>query len=524
MPPSADQSDSGQLPFRLWIGVSGHRHLPDDPRLVNNLRRALDRARQLAPSSEGTPVRLGIVSSLAEGADRLLAKEVLQDPEAVLEAALPLPPDEYIKDFTVGPSREEFHDLLGRASLVTDLPPARNREQAYASAGSYIVHNSDVLVVVWDGEGPRGTGGTAEAVMERKHERRPLLVVSSTEPYTLRECFTTDPVKDDLPKADEYNTLSLSPARHTAEVTRRWRSLQAAGLDDFELTSLRWWLPYLARAHCLAQRYQKLHRWLGVFLALGAGLAVATAALALFLRSRFVSFGEASLMILLVLALLVGRHHRVHQRWIWCRSLVEQLRAALFLTMAGLGTSPSGDRVRRNRFGATWVDRAVEDLWATCPRSPSLPESAHTPLRGSLADAWIREQRDYHLRVARLYGRLDTLFTLAIYALFSATVLAALVHTTRYGEEHLPSQLTYLSVVLPALAGALEAIRAQRQWLPNKERSKITAEALEGLAEAMERAPDATAIRAIARDVAMRTLEESSAWFGLMRFHDLEPS
>jgi hypothetical protein len=526
MPPSADQSGRGQLPFRLWIGVSGHRHLPDDPRLVDIVRQALDRARRLAPSSEATSVRLGIVSSLAEGADRLLAWEVLQDPEAVLEAALPLPPDEYIKDFTAGPSTDAFHDLLGRASLVTGMPPAGNREQAYASAGRYVVDNSDVLIAVWDGEAARGTGGTAEAVQERKRQRRPLLVVSSTEPYTIRECFTADPPKEDFRETDAYNTLSLSPARHTAEIVRRWRSLQAAGLDDPELTSLRWWLPYLARAHCLAQRYQKLHRRLGVFLALGAGLAVATAAWALFSHSRLVPIGEASLLILLVLALLVGRHLRAHQRWIWYRSLVEQLRVALFIAVAGLGTSPSGDRVRRNRFGAslTWVGRAVEDLWATCPRSPRPTESAHGPLRGFLADAWIREQRDYHLRVARRYGRLDRLFSLAIYALFSATVLAALAHAARYGEEHWPSQLTYASVVLPALAGALEAIRAQRQWLPNKERSMIAAEALEGFAEAMERAPDATAIRAIARDVAIRTLEESSAWLGLMRFHDLELS
>jgi hypothetical protein len=138
------------------------------------------------------PVPLGIISSLAEGADRLVAWEVLRDPEAVLEVALPLPPHEYISDFTTQASRKEFHDLLGRAGLVTELPPDRDRDWAYARAGRYVNQRSDVLIAIWDGQGPRGTGGTAEVVMTRKCERRPLLLVSSNEPYELHEWASAD--------------------------------------------------------------------------------------------------------------------------------------------------------------------------------------------------------------------------------------------------------------------------------------------------------------------------------------------
>jgi hypothetical protein len=527
MPTSADQHESGRLPpSRLWIGVAGHRDLPDDPRLVDSVRQALDRARRLAPSWGMAPVPPGIISSLAEGADRLVAWEVLRDPEAVLEVALPLPPHEYISDFTTQASREEFHDLLGRAGLVTELPPDRDRDWAYARAGRYVNQRSDVLVAIWDGQGPRGTGGTAEVVLTRRCERRPLLLVSSNEPYELHECASADRLRDELRGIDQYNRLHLPPTALATEIGRRSRSLKAAGQDDLEPTaSLGWWLPYLARAHCLADRYQRWYRWLGISIALGAGLAVATAAWILFGENRLVPLLEASLLILLCLALAVGKYLRVHQRWISCRSLVEQLRTALFLSVAGLRTGRSGGWLRRDRLGASlaWVGRAVEELWAACPRDPDPPESAYGPLRRFLASAWIEEQRGYHLQVARRYGRLDKLFTLAIYALFLATVMAALAHVSGQFEEQWSSRLTYASVVLPALAGTLESIRAQRQWLPNKERSTIAAEALRRLAKDLERAPDASAIRAVARDVALHTLEESSEWSGLMRFHDLEP-
>jgi hypothetical protein len=73
---------------------------------------------------------------------------------------------------------------------------------------------------------------------------------------------------------------------------------------------------------------------------------------------------------------------------------------------------------------------------------------------------------------ARRYERLDKRFTLAIYLLFSVTVVAAFVRSTRDLGDDWSHRVTYVSVALSALSaltGALDAIRAQRQWLPNKE-------------------------------------------------------
>ena len=58
-------SGAGAIPYRLRVGVIGHRRLPDDARLVEQVGRALGRVRQLVPSSPDTPIRLAIPAAAA---------------------------------------------------------------------------------------------------------------------------------------------------------------------------------------------------------------------------------------------------------------------------------------------------------------------------------------------------------------------------------------------------------------------------------------------------------------------------
>ena len=82
-------SGAGAIPYRLRVGVTGHRRLPDAPLLVEQVEQALERVRQLVPSSSYTPLRLAVVSALAEGADRLVARTVPWDAARRLAALLP---------------------------------------------------------------------------------------------------------------------------------------------------------------------------------------------------------------------------------------------------------------------------------------------------------------------------------------------------------------------------------------------------------------------------------------------------
>lgn len=120
---------------------------------------------------EGGTVALTAVSSLAEGADRLVARRVLDRPDGRLVALLPLEPDDFATDFESDASVREFNELLAAADEVQVIPadPAdASREAAYERAGLAVLAGCDVLVALWDGEPSRGRGGTAELVEQAR--------------------------------------------------------------------------------------------------------------------------------------------------------------------------------------------------------------------------------------------------------------------------------------------------------------------------------------------------------------------
>lgn len=139
------------------IGVTGHRKLADMAAIEAGVDAALATIETRFPKE---PLR--ILSSLAEGADRLVVRRVLLRPGARLVAVLPLPRLDYMTDFKSQQSREEFLALVGEAETVIEMPARDNRVEAYEQAGRYVVEHSDVLVAVWDGLPARGRGGTAE--------------------------------------------------------------------------------------------------------------------------------------------------------------------------------------------------------------------------------------------------------------------------------------------------------------------------------------------------------------------------
>ena len=150
----------------MRVGVTGHRALRHVDAVADAVGDVLDSL------SDGTP--LVAVSSLAEGADRIVAEAVLRRGGS-LEVILPLAADDYEADFASERSRRAFHDLLAAAKSVSVVaPPAHqsgsddargdDRVAAYERAGLAVVEACDVLVALWDGAVARGRGGTAEIV------------------------------------------------------------------------------------------------------------------------------------------------------------------------------------------------------------------------------------------------------------------------------------------------------------------------------------------------------------------------
>lgn len=142
--------------------------LPDDDGLGDRVDGAIDAL------ADGRRVHL--LTSLAEGADRLVAQRVLARAGGTIAAILPLAADDYEDDFAGAPSREEFRDLLDRAG-ATEVVSGPTRTAAYEAAGFAVVERSEALVALWDGRPARGRGGTADVVAHARRLGHPVRVV-----------------------------------------------------------------------------------------------------------------------------------------------------------------------------------------------------------------------------------------------------------------------------------------------------------------------------------------------------------
>jgi hypothetical protein len=170
------------LPDRLplVIGATGHRDLRDQdiPVLEREVAAIISGLRHDYLHGDGeTPVI--VLSSLAEGADRLVARVALAH-GARLIAPMPMPIEEYRRDFEPGlkpGNAAEFEALLAQAVAAPVVPftpgnsldavraDAARREEQYRAVGLFIARHANVLIALWDGGGgAMAIGGTAEVV------------------------------------------------------------------------------------------------------------------------------------------------------------------------------------------------------------------------------------------------------------------------------------------------------------------------------------------------------------------------
>lgn len=142
----------------VTIGVTGHRFLADPDVLDAALSEVV------AQLARERPEPWTVVSALAEGADRLVVRHLLDRAGSRLVVLLPLPVEDYETDFATPESRADFQDLLSRADDVVTMPPRDDRDTAYEACGAAVAARSDLLIAIWDGREARGVGGTGSVV------------------------------------------------------------------------------------------------------------------------------------------------------------------------------------------------------------------------------------------------------------------------------------------------------------------------------------------------------------------------
>ena len=210
---SNTHSTPPRAPLAFRVGVVGHR--PD--RLDNSkldemaatIRTILSIVKaethavadQLTEFYDDARPILRAISPLAEGTDRILAEQALSL-GFELCAVLPFPQSEFEKDFAQSHALEDkslsrFRGLLAQATTRFELDGTRAEEAAaYGRGGLVVLNQSDLLIVVWDGERQGKRGGTEESFGEERSRGVTVVWIDALEPrnWQLLDAATPLPV------------------------------------------------------------------------------------------------------------------------------------------------------------------------------------------------------------------------------------------------------------------------------------------------------------------------------------------
>ncbi len=520
------------IPVRIVIGVTGHRKLDNQPALTDAVRSAIESIRQLVPSLRNTPLLLCVISALAEGADRLVAREVLKVPGAVLEAVLPLEKYDYMEDFETGESGKEFEELLSQARTVRTLPPRGSRVEAYEQVGRYIVDQCDVLIALWDGKLSAGHGGTQEIVRYARDSNCPLVWIHTGDPSQME--FATGRGIDTRPfhDLDEYNSEQVNPDKFKTRLNRDTgfftSRAESAGLPSGRLRSIvEYILGHYVRGDILALNYQHLYyRAETLIYALALAAVVIAAFQILFVPDRpIILISEIVLMLAVLTIVLVSRRRRWHEKWIDYRFLAERFRSALFMAVANVEVTML--RPPRHLSLAyspkDWMVAAFTSFWSRRPQWQTPDSSLFEGIRHFLCEAWLEDQISYHDGTRKRHYRRHQRMAIASYVLFGLTICAALLHIADIGSHLLGTTFAFMAIIFPAVAASITAIRTHRDYLRNSMRSAEMVWHLKELKDKMVHVQDYSGFLGLIKETEETMLHENEDWRVIVRFHRTEP-
>lgn len=497
----------------VTLGVTGHRDVQDTEQLLTLLESEISAIQTRYPHS---PVMA--LSSLAEGADRLFAR-VIMEKRLPLHVVLPFAKEEYERDFAA--TVDEFRELYDYAQktggiycIDTVIPGSEPmisldqnpqgslyRDLQYAKAGMYLAQRCHILFALWDGEKARGLGGTAQVVNFRREGRiqdHDLAALNARLPGIKRYLGQSSLL--DVPdtglvchihvrrKAGTYANGATSPSvswypplpvkgkpeASSIHGEESWyRSLERMDMlnarvakeDDANSSLGTSHLCHAAFAHIdrLANKEMKdMRKVYNLIFGLAAVMAL--------VGNRVPGDGEhwvitslsLSLLLLVLLSVALSRVHssRANRNATELRALAEGLRVQNVWRQAGIARAVSLHYLRRSHDNIAWVRRAM--LAASI-----YPQSDASTLKAAIdgvKESWVRDQKNYFEKNVHKKERKHRLAKRMAFGLFicGIAITSVVLASSLWGltDEHLAHTLHFWNMVGEHLAEFLIACAA----------------------------------------------------------------
>ncbi len=558
----------------IIFGVTGHRDLqPEDlPYLEQRVREIF-----LAIQSKYKNSPIALLSPLAEGADRLVAKVALEI-GANLIVPLPMPAAEYEKDFIDSTSKSEFADLRSKSSACFELPlveentlqsisksgPERDRQ--YEQVGAYIAQHSQILIALWNGVDDGKVAGTA-AVVRFKFQGVPAVYAASpsvlSRPesgpvYHVRTPRISNPrVKGVAFEVDElypdywgekaraqkaYDQMLRCVDEFNADVRRNHASMLGNIADSrsyvvtedqlMELApGLRVILDRYAVSDVMAQMFQKMR--FRTIRGLYGLVLVSFLVFQIYLefwRTPGLLLPYPILSMVAIAWYLYARsreYERKHQDY---RALAEAIRVQFFWSLTGVGANAADHYLRKHKGELEWIRYAIrvwgingDQITRTNPNTIALAQAQWVVDQAK----WFRKRSGENATAIRKYHRSSQVLFIASLSLAFVLLLLELFGARNHQVfEVLIHPLMIFAIVSPLAAAAtiqgyLEKLVLSEQLKQYERMTGIYEFAAVGLQKAIAQSQPAGAL-AILLELGKEALTENGDWILLHRARPLD--
>lgn len=471
----------------LYLGITGHRDIRDEDMAVLKqlIKEFIKKKQNQCPH---TPVIL--LSPLAEGADRIAALAAIECKIDFI-ALLPMPAEEYKKDFVLHESIVEFENLITKASSIIELPlqegvtiknvnTLEKRNEQYYQNGLFLARQCHTLIALWDGIDNGKKGGTSNVVKLKQsgipgkfEDRKKRLHHLQTGPIyhiiTPRKSnpFIEKPIPKKISYPIHYGEDLGTAVKYDEEIHNR--------IDSFNKDVIAKWPdlqkivkaiakelftnhPHLEQDKSLneiAKKYAIAGELSGIyqrkrFRALQVLLSLVVLAF-LFLHSNTEFFHEPLILLLYPVTMGIGaiwffiasRKHYEYKHEDY-RALSEAYRIQFFLKACGKNDNVSDHYLKRHRGELEWVLYTLRTSFLNDWKSEYRPVNMDITIKAFifLKTNWVNHQLEYFRRKTIEHNNSSKRWNLlANFSFVIAILSACLLFLISFYSEKFPENL-----------------------------------------------------------------------------------
>ncbi len=506
------------------IGVTGHRVLNNESQINELVLKIIHKLSNTYCLGNLSDFSFKVLTPLAEGADRIVANQILKLPNSNIKVVLPFNKKEYKKDFISKSSRLEFESLLAKAKEVITLNANKisNNEQrniAYLNCGKYNVDNCDLLIAIWNGNPASGVGGTGDIVQYAREVKRELIIINPENLDVISEGEYKDYCSE-LNKTvikgaileKHYNELFSSESNNINDSLTRL-SLQ------YKEVIIKKMLPDYVKSDRLSIKSQSIFR--------KSMMIFWFTFIALFLISAGISFGNReipSYLIILELVVLIlafidyyFTKNRSHPGWIENRMMAEYIRIFMFTSIFPSDAIVNLIRMRRKYI---WANRII--LMLLIKITPIKFKNSSLANIKEFLGKWLSSQIEYHSANKIRHYIKDERWNKISIICFCLAFIVVIIHLTVQTSSIIESTLIFLTFVLPAFVSTIAALRYVRNDKAYSFNSEIMFSIIEEYQNKLDKCMTIKEIGKIVEELGFIFINELERWYITAKSHELE--